>query len=147
MLSLRYCYHNFASRIFIVVTFVICVFSHIQVPINLLTFMVFGTSGLILLLRFITYSHSLIFCSPILEPHLDLKKFNDISEKYIFEKKCDTSIKFTLLFQNWHFFCTHYQSCCINVTEQMLQILRVIAFLVLKKTSTIRKIHFRRRTM
>lgn len=145
MLSLRYCYHSFASRIFIVVTFVICVFSHIQVPINLLTFMVFGTSGLILQLRFITYFHSLIFCSPILEPHLDLKKFNDISEKYIFEKSMTQA--FTLLFQNWHFFCTHYQSCCINVTEQMLQILRVIAFLVLKKTGTIRKIHFRRRTM
>lgn len=134
MLSLRYCYHNFASRIFIVVTFVICVFSHIQVPINLLTFMVFGTSGLILQLRFITYFHSLIFCSPILEPHLDLKKSLMIFLRNIFsKKKCDTSIKFTLLFQNWHFFCTHYQSCCINVTEQMLQILRVIAFLVLKK--------------
>lgn len=132
MLFLRYCYHNFASRIFIVVTFVICVFSHIQVPINLLTFMVFGTSGLILQLRFITYFHSLIFCSPILEPHLDLKKSLMIFLRNIFSKKSVTQA-FTLLFQNWHFFCTHYQSCCINVTEQMLQILRVIAFLVLKK--------------
>lgn len=90
MLSLRYCYHNFASRIFIVVTFVICVFSHIQVPINLLTFMVFGTSGLILLLRFITYFHSLIFCSPILEPHLDLKKSLMIFLRNIFSKKSVT---------------------------------------------------------
>lgn len=115
MLSLRYCYHNFASRIFIVVTFVICVFSHIQVPINLLTFMVFGTSGLILLLRFITYFHSLIFCSPILEPHLDLKKFNDISEKYIFEKKCDTSIYIVVL--ELAFFSAHI----IRAVALMLQ--------------------------
>lgn len=118
MLSLRCCYYRFALRIFIIVTFVISAVGHIQVPIILFTFMVFGTSGLIFLLQFITDLHSLIFCSPILEPHLDLKKNrNDISEKDIFVKKL------------WKM----HSHCCTITSTFSAHIIRAVALMLKNK--------------